>query len=297
MEEKLLATNRVDNSEEQITITWSVFLFSSCIITRRTKRNDRKGRFILGVINYEKNNEGYGLIRLNRPEKQNAISLHMAEQLQEKLAEARGDNLKFLILTGVENRMFSAGGDLNDLHGELTTREAFAKLKPMMDVLQKILHFPVPVIALLNGDALGGGCELATACDIRIAKANTKFGFIQTTIGILPGWGGGAILYKKVQPDFALDWIARGAILDAGELHGKGWIHHVIDEKDWNDAAYLENYIAKSEEQMRLLKEQFRINIQADELSRLMVEEVKNSASLWESETHKRAIEKFSLKN
>lgn len=262
-----------------------------------TRRKNEKGRIFLGeVINYEINDEGYGTIRLNRPEKQNAISLHMAEQLQEKLVEAREANLKFLILTGVENRMFSAGGDLNDLHGELSTGEAFARLKPMMDVLQMVLHFPVPVIALLNGNALGGGCELATACDIRIAKANTKFGFIQSTIGILPGWGGGTILYKKVQPDFALDWIARGAILDACELEEKGWIHHVIDDKDWDDAIYLENYIAKSEEQMRLLKKQFTINIAADELSRLMVEEVKSAASLWESEAHKQAIEKFSKK-
>ncbi|MCF3942531.1 enoyl-CoA hydratase/isomerase family protein [Oceanobacillus alkalisoli] len=248
------------------------------------------------VVNYEKKIEGYGIIRLNRPEKQNAISLHMGDQLQAKLAAAEADDLNFLLLTGVENRMFSAGGDLNELHGELSTNEAFAKLKTMMEVLQKIVNFPVPVIALLNGDALGGGCELATACDIRIAKANTKFGFIQTTIGILPGWGGGALLYKKVQPDFALDWIATGAVLTAHELKEKGWLHDIIDSADWKARRYLEKYIARSVEQMRLLKEQFKVNMHVAELPSLMKVEVKNAASLWESETHKQAIENFSKK-
>ena len=249
------------------------------------------------VVNYEKKNEGYGIIRLNRPEKQNAISLHMGEQLQAKLNEAGKDDLKFLILTGVEDRMFSAGGDLNDLHGELSTAEAFVNLRPMMEVLKDIVYFPVPVIALLNGDALGGGCELATACDIRIAKANTKFGFIQTTIGILPGWGGGALLYKKVQPDFALNWIATGTVLTAHELKEKGWLHDIIDETEWRDRSYLQKYIARSVEQMRLLKEQFKVNTQVAEFSSLMEEEVKNAASLWESAAHKQAIENFSKRN
>src|SRR5690625_5646758 len=87
--------------------------------------------------------------------------------------------------------MFCAGGDLINFHGELTPDEAFSRLYPMKEVLYDIASFPVPTICLLNGDALGGGCEIATACDFRIAKETTKFGFVQSKLGIVPGWGGG----------------------------------------------------------------------------------------------------------
>ena len=245
-------------------------------------------------ITYEIKEGNYGVICLNRPEKRNAISVGMAEMFMEKLEQAEQDELKFLIITGAGDRMFCAGGDLKDLHGDLSNEEAFTRLSSMLDVLRRILDFPVPVMALLNGDALGGGCELATACDIRIAKENTKFGFIQTNIGILPGWGGGAVLYKKVLPSFALHWIATGDILSATELQHQGWIQTIVDEKNWAKEAYLDSYKKKTVEQMRLLKTQFRANIQSAELPMLMAKEVEASASLWDSKEHLQALEKFS---
>lgn len=245
------------------------------------------------LVTYERK-EGFSIICLNRPEKRNAISLEMAELLLEKLEQAEEDEIKFLVLTGAGDRMFCAGGDLNELHGELTNEEAFQRLCPMMTVLKKIINFPVPVIALLNGDALGGGCELATACDIRIARENTKFGFIQTNIGILPGWGGGAILYKKIQPSFALEWVMGGEILPAEELRNYGWIQNVASEERWDSEQLLERYNKKSLKQMRLLKAQFKTNIQVETLSEQMIEEVKTSSSLWDSEEHRKALEKFS---
>ncbi|MCM3739146.1 enoyl-CoA hydratase/isomerase family protein [Oceanobacillus luteolus] len=248
------------------------------------------------LITYERHMDDYGIIRLNRPEKRNAISMEMTALLKDKIQKAEKDNLKFLIITGAGNTMFAAGGDLSELHGELSSEEAYFRLFPMMEVLESILYFPVPVIAKLNGNALGGGCELATACDIRIAKENTKFGYIQSTIGILPGWGGGALLYEKVQPSFALDWITRGDVLSVQELKDRGWIHQIIEEESWEDEKYLSPYIEKSAQQMRLLKAQYRAVIQPEELRRRMVEEVKASASLWESEAHKKALENFSLR-
>lgn len=246
------------------------------------------------MITYEKHEKSYGIIRLNRPEKRNAISLQMAELLKSNLQEAEMDDIKFLVITGTDDRMFSAGGDLHDLHANLSTEEAFDRLYPMMDVLNRIVQFPVPVIAKLNGDALGGGCELATACDIRIAKEHTKFGFIQTKIGILPGWGGGVLLCKKVQPSFALDWIARGTVFSAEELQEKGWIHRIVPEADWMDDDLFDDYTEKSVEQMRLLKAQFKVHIGADGLFDVMIEDVRAAANLWESDAHREALAKFS---
>lgn len=245
-------------------------------------------------VTYERNASGYGVIHLNRTEKRNAISGEMAKQLEQFLNEAEKQEIKFLVITGAEGEYFCAGGDLKDLHGELSPEEARVSLTPMKIVLENIVKFPVPVIALLNGNALGGGCELATACDIRIAKEGTVFGFIQSNIGILPGWGGGAILYKKVDLSFALDWMMRGKLYEANELLNRGWLHHIVSESEWNaQENILGPYIKKSVKQMHLLKAQFQLNIEVNILSEQMDNEMKNTADLWDSPEHKMAVQKF----
>lgn len=250
------------------------------------------------LVTYEKTKVGYGLIYLNRPDKRNAISTEMRMQLKDCILIAESEEINFLVITGSDDRMFSAGGDLSELHGELSNGDAYANLFPMMEVLELLVHFPVPVIALLNGNALGGGCELATACDIRIAREGTSFGFVQSNIGILPGWGGGEILYKKISSSFALDWLTTGSRYQAKALLEKGWVHQVIKDEAWDNQEFiLQNYINKSLSQMRLLKAQYKSRIHVEDLSRQMREEVKNTASLWESPEHKLAVQKFWERN
>src|SRR5690625_66798 len=175
----------------------------------------------------------YGILTLNRPEKRNAISIDMARQLSTLLTEIESRPISFLVIKSAGEGVFCAGGDLNELHGELSNQEAYETLKVMKQVLYQIVSLPVPTIALLQGNALGGGCELATACDIRIAKEGTSFGFVQSNLGILPGWGGGAILYEKVLPSFALQWLTEGEMYQASDLLEKGWLHHLVDEVSW----------------------------------------------------------------
>ncbi|MFC3040231.1 enoyl-CoA hydratase/isomerase family protein [Virgibacillus xinjiangensis] len=245
-------------------------------------------------VTYQKVSEDYAEIRLNRPEKHNAISTEMAEELLEMLEQAKQESIKFLVLTGTGDGMFCAGGDLSELHGRLTMEEAYALLHPMKQVLYKIISFPVPVICLLNGNAVGGGCEIATACDIRIAKETSAFGFVQSTLGILPGWGGGAVLYEKVLPSFAFQWLTEGSIYSAVDLRERGWLHHLVSEQDWhNQEDVLHPYITKSLGQMKLLKSQYKKKLCSRELSSLMNEEVQNSSSLWDSPEHVAAVERF----
>ncbi len=245
-------------------------------------------------VTYKRYPDGYGEICLNRPEKRNAISRQMQEELSVCLDQAEGDTIKYLVITGAGNRMFCAGGDLFELHGNLSPEQAYEILRPMQEVMYRILKFPVPTICLLNGDALGGGCEIATACDIRIAREQTKFGFVQTRIGILPGWGGGALLYQKVNPSFALRWLMGGHTFDAQELKECGWIHRIVTDSDWFErSTLLQDYTSKSRKQMELLKEQFLNRLIEQDLAVQMSDEVKNSASLWDSPEHKAAIEKF----
>src|SRR5699024_10079246 len=163
------------------------------------------------------------VLTLNRPEKRNAISIEMARQLSSLLTEIKERPIPFLVIKSAGEGVFCAGGDLNELHGELSEQEAYETLNMMKQVLYQIVSLPIPTIGLLQGNALGGGCELATACDIRIAREGTTFGFVQSNLGILPGWGGGAILYEKVSPSFAFQWLTEGEMYPASFLLEKGW--------------------------------------------------------------------------
>lgn len=236
----------------------------------------------------------YGLITINRPEKRNAISIDMAESLLQSIEQAKKDPIKFLVVTGSGTQMFCSGGDLNDLHGNLSVAEAESSLLKMMEVLYELTVFNKPTIALLNGGATGGGCELASACDIRIAKEYSKFGFVQTNLGIIPGWGGGVLLAKRVHPSFAYQWIMEGAIFDSDYLIQKGWIHRQVAEDEWgNRDKLLQPYLMKSFSQMKILKDQFLEEIGVIGLKEKMMREVQKCASLWESEEHKRAVQAF----
>lgn len=246
------------------------------------------------TIQYNLYEAGYGVIQIQRPDKRNAISKEMVDEFKNVLETAKQDSIKFLVITGSGDRMFSAGGDLQNLHGDLSPDEAFARLYPMKEVLYEITSFSVPTICLLNGDALGGGCEIATACDFRIAKKNTKFGFVQTRLGITPGWGGGALLYEKVHPSFAYQWLLEGEIYEASYLEKKGWLHKVVPNDLWNNfEKLLEPYISKSLDQMRVLKMQYKKKLSILGLSALMDDEVRNCAKLWDSQEHKEAVEQF----
>ncbi len=243
-------------------------------------------------IIYEEN-EDYGIIYLNRPEKRNAISINMAKQLNELLTKIKNRPLLFLMIKS-KGDTFCAGGDLHDFHGKLSKVEITEQLQLMRDVLAQLITFPVPTICLLQGDAFGGGCELATSCDIRIVKEGTRFGFVQTNLGILPGWGGGAILNHKVDPSFALQWLISGSVYNAQYLYEKGWIQQIISEDKWHDeSTYLHTYKSKSLLQMRHLKSQFMESLQIPTLIEKMDKELANCAQLWGSEEHQRQIERI----
>lgn len=247
-----------------------------------------------GKVVYEYNNASYGIVRLHRPEKRNAISAEMIEQFREALEKAKTDNIKFLIITGSGDNVFCSGGDLNDLHGDLTSDEAFLRLYPMKEVLFELVSFPVPTICLLNGDAFGGGCEIATACDFRIAKESAKFGFVQSTLGIIPGWGGGVLLYEKVHSSFAYSWLLNGEIYDTSYLLTSGWLHTVVADEEWKNIGHIiKSYKSKSLEQMKILKSQYKNSLSVLALSAQMSEEVRQCANLWETEEHKVAVQRF----
>lgn len=252
---------------------------------------------MFNTIQYETFSEGYCKITLSRPEKRNAVSTEMVQELRSALEQARETEIKFLVITGAGDRMFCAGGDLNDFHGGLTPNDAFHQLYAMKEVLYDIVSFPVPTICLLNGNAVGGGCEIATACDFRIAKESTSFGFVQSKLGITPGWGGGVLLYEKVHPSFAYSWLIEAHVYEAPFLLDKGWVHRIVPIEKWDDETeILSIYLARSLKQMEALTKQYKQKVGALSLSALMNEEVRSCSMLWDSKEHIDAVERFSTK-
>lgn len=244
-------------------------------------------------ITYEFTKEDYSVITLNRKEKRNAINISMAKELKRAIHRAREDEGKFLLLRSSAGDVFCAGGDLKDFHSNLKEEEVFPQLYMMKEVLAELLSLPLPTICLLSGDAYGGGCELATACDLRIAKEGTKFGFVQTELGILPGWGGGTLLYERVHPSFAFYWLSQGKVYSSKELAKEGWIHKLVDEEDWDEQALLKPFINKSKEQLYSLKAQYNEKISSLSLVAKMNEEVRQCSALWGSKKHRESIDKI----
>ncbi|MCP8616618.1 enoyl-CoA hydratase/isomerase family protein [Salirhabdus salicampi] len=246
------------------------------------------------TITYERNESGFSIITLNRPHKRNAITTEMCEELNLALDLARSDNVKFLVITGSGVQSFSAGGDLRQFHGNMTNEEAYDLLNKLSTLLLRIVEFPVPTVALLNGSARGGGCEIASACDFRFAKAGTEFGYVQGNIGVSPGWGGGALLYRRTNSSFAHYWIASSEMFPAVTLQQQGWVQHIVREREWgNYDLIFSSFIKKTRKQMIIFKKQLLYYLNIFKLRKEMEEEVKNCSSLWDTPEHIDAVASF----
>lgn len=236
----------------------------------------------------------YVKITLNRPEKHHAISKSMISQLKEAIDWAKSLKIKCLVLTATGDQSFCAGGDLNYFHSELTKDESFDRLYQMKEILYEIVSFPVLTLCLLNGNAFGGGCELATACDLRIAKKDAVFGFVQGDLGIIPGWGGGVLLYEKVHPTFALQWLTESKLYTANKLKQIGWLQAIVKEEDFTEInKLLKPYLNKTVEQMLHFKQQYKEKLQSLSLSALMNEEVRQCAQFWGSKIHQERVQRL----
>lgn len=174
---------------------------------------------------------GDGAVRLtlNRPEKHNALSLPTLDALREAVVQAGEDaSTRYVVVTGAGRRSFAAGGDLKELAGVRDEAAVQAMLDRARTALDAIRQCPVPVVALLNGDALGGGAELAVACDLRIFTAHARIGFIQARLAITPAWGGGVDLCQLVGGSRALRMLARAELVGADEALACGLADAVL---------------------------------------------------------------------
>ena len=171
--------------------------------------------------------EGVCWITLNRPDKLNSIDSKTMKRLFETIDEVEDDpNVRCVVIKG-SGRAFSAGADVDELM-ELTPEEAEELSRKGHETMMKISSMPKPVIAAINGYALGGGCELASACDIRIASEKAKFGQPEIKLGIIPGWGGTQLLTRLIGVGRAMELILTGRIIDAEEAYRMGLVNKVV---------------------------------------------------------------------
>ncbi len=172
------------------------------------------------------------ILKINRPESLNAMNLDVISDLNRAIDFISVDQgIKVLIITGSGERSFCAGADISYMVNiDPVAAEQYASLAQSM--LNKIEKMEKPVIAAINGFALGGGCELSLVCDLRIASENAKIGQPEVTIGIPPGWGGTQRLLRIIGPAKAKEMIYTGKMISAYEANSIGLVNTVISISD-----------------------------------------------------------------
>lgn len=173
--------------------------------------------------------DGLAVITINRPHARNAIAPATMDELEKALVAAASDvTVRALVIRGAGDRAFISGGDLKALNEIRTEDAAVAMALRMRGICDRIADFPGPVVAALNGHALGGGAEVAVAADIRIAADDVKIGFNQARLAIMPAWGGAERLAALVGRSQALLLAGTGVVLDAAEARGLGLVDEVL---------------------------------------------------------------------
>jgi len=186
-------------------------------------------------ITYEQ--EGFvGVITINRPKALNALNSQVLKELDEAFSAVDLETTRCLILTGAGEKSFVAGADIGEM-STLTKAEGEAFGKAGNDVFRKIETFPIPVIAAVNGFALGGGCEIAMSCDIRICSDNAVFGQPEVGLGITPGFGGTQRLARLVGAGKAKEMIYTAFNIKADEAYRIGLVNAVYPQAELIEAA------------------------------------------------------------
>lgn len=239
-------------------------------------------------------NENFiGVITINRPNALNALNSKVLDELGETFDKIDLETTRVIILTGAGEKSFVAGADISEMStATVTEGEKFGKKGN--DIFRKIETFPLPVIAAINGFALGGGCELAMSCDIRICSENAVFGQPEVGLGITPGFGGTQRLPRIIGLGKAKELIYTATNIKAAEALDIGLVNYVYPlETLMEEAMKLAGKIAKNAPiAVRASKKAINTGIDVD-MDRAIILEEKLFATCFETEDQVEAMKAF----
>lgn len=236
-------------------------------------------------------------LRLNRPDKHNPLSRAMLTALKDTLGRAsEDDELRCVLLRGAGNGYFAAGGDLHDLSAVRTAGDTAAMVIEARGALDAVRECPVPVIAVVNGDALGGGAELAVACDLRILAAHARIGYMHGRLNVSTGWGGGTDLFDLVGRARALRMLARAEMVSAADALTWGLADAVAtpdEDLDTFAARFVEPMRRQSPRLMRAYKAQALAKRRGEGRDARRAAEMQRFIDSWIHDEHWAAVDRI----
>jgi enoyl-CoA hydratase len=171
------------------------------------------------------------IVTINRPEKLNALNIQTRAELVDHFDQLRDDaEIRVVVITGAGEKAFVAGADINEFAGRTALEQR--NVMRAKSIFTALSDFPKPIIAQINGFCLGGGCELALSCDIRLASEKARFGQPEINLGIIPGGGGTQRLTRLVGEGKAMQMILSGEMISAQEAHRIGLVNEVYPAAD-----------------------------------------------------------------
>lgn len=239
--------------------------------------------------------DGIATLRFNRPQARNALNWAAQEQFAAYIARlTQDDTVRVLILSGQEGA-FVSGGDLKELsQGDFEANgQRLSRL--MSGALTEMSHLPFPVVAVVNGHAVGGGCEILLACDLRLAASEARLYFAQVRLGLTTGWGGAARLVELIGRSRATEILLRGRALSAHEAENLGLLHAVADgSEDVMQLAqtWAEELATLPRDALSAMKQLLGATTAADE-QRVAQLERRLFNRLWGRPAHRAAIDSF----
>jgi enoyl-CoA hydratase/carnithine racemase len=247
----------------------------------------------------EKRSDGIVILTFNRPQARNALDLETMRAFMDAVGDlAQDEGLRAVILTGAGTDAFCSGGDLIELSAYPSEADARMMIGLMGDALLRLERLPVPVIAAINGYALGGGSEVAMACDMRIADETARMAFVQIRMGLTPGWGAGQRLLRLVGYARAMEFLLRGNILQGAELFAAGLVNQVVEAGAALPYAlkFAEQIAASPPDVVRGIKQLLQAGLTQPYDEALRVER-DIFPPLWAAEPHLQAVEQFLSRN
>lgn len=208
------------------------------------------------TVTLDVDDDGVAVLTIDRPEKLNSLNVETLHALEEAIAEAADREVRCLVLTGAGEKAFIAGADISYMK-DLSTAEAQAYAELGHRICDALETFPAPVIAAINGYTFGGGCELALACDLRVASERAVLGQTEIDLGIVPGWGGTQRLSRLVDDETARRLVFFGERVDASDAYELGLVGDVVahDQLDDHVAEMAADLAAKPAAALRVAKE------------------------------------------